>query len=48
MLLLPWKYEMMKTQGNEKKNRLWQILKSVIENVLDNTKNKRKIQYLVV
>ena len=41
MLLLCWKYEMMKTNGSEKENRLWKVLKRVIQDVLDNSKNKR-------
>ena len=40
MLLVCWKYEMLKN-GNEKKNRLWNVLKTTIKYVLDHSKNKR-------
>ena len=44
MLYLCWKYEMnkMKNEPNHSTNRLWVVLKKVIFNVLEDTKNKQK------
>ena len=41
MLMVCWKYEMEKSNGNEKENRLWNVLKTTVEYVLDHSKNKR-------
>ena len=41
MMLLVWTYEMKRSNGNEKENRLWNVLKTTIEDVLDHSKNKR-------
>ena len=40
MLMVCWKYEMEK-HNNEKENRLWNVIKTTVEHVLDHSKNKR-------
>ena len=40
LLLICWKYEM-SINSNEKNNRLWKVLNNIVQNVLNNSRNKR-------